>query len=108
MIGFRALGLGVALLGLGVGAAQAQYYPPGNGYPPGYGRPAPGYGYGPPPSYPQRPGFRCNATLPTPGGPRTVICQVRARPVGAPCHCPPPPPPPGYRWGPSLRGYMIP
>ncbi|MEJ1975004.1 MAG: hypothetical protein WDN49_02040 [Acetobacteraceae bacterium] len=95
---FRKSIIAAALLGLGMSAAQAQYYaPPGRPYAP------------PPPGYPRPPGFRCEATLPTRGGPRQIICPMREpRPVGAPCHCPPLPPPPGYPWGPPLRGYMIP
>ena len=89
MIGFRAVVIGVALLGVAIGTAQAQYYPP--------------------PGYPRPPGFRCEARVRTPVGPRSIICPIRAgRPVGAPCHCPPPPPPPGYALGAPLRGHVVP
>ncbi len=84
-MGFRAFVVGIALLGLAAGTAQAQYYP-------------------------HRPlGVQCRAVAATPGGRSVVVCPMRyARPLGAPCHCPPPPPPPGYAFGPPLRGRVIP
>ncbi len=89
MIGFRALIVGIALLGFGGTVAQAQYYAP-----PGYPRPF---------------GLRCRARVQTPAGPQTIICPMQvSRRVGAPCNCPPPPPPPGYAYGPPLRGRIIP
>jgi hypothetical protein len=119
------------LAGAGMAAAQTatqiQYPPPGYGQPgygqPGYG-PPPGYppppppGYGGPPGYPPpgyRPpeyererGFRCEATLRTPRGLRTIICPLEEpRSVGRRCECPPPPPPPGFPPFPPADGRVI-
>lgn len=92
------VGLGVALFGLAVGPASAQYYPR-DGYPPrdGYGY---GEGYGRPPP----PGGQCDAFLRTPYGPRRVVCPMgRPKPLGFECACPPPD---GY--GPTAHGHVVP
>ncbi len=79
----RILLAAVALTGISVGQADAQYYG--------------GYGYGPP-------GSRCNAFLRTPYGPRHVVCPMgRPKPVGAHCACPPPGP-----YAPTAFGRVIP
>ena len=87
----RIVGVGMALLGLASGAAQAQYYPRhGYGYDEEYGRPPPG--------------GQCDAFVRTPYGPRRVVCPMgRPRPVGYECACPPRD---GY--GPTAHGHVVP
>jgi hypothetical protein len=90
------LGLSAVLVGLAVGTAQAQYYPP-PGFGPGPGYPPREYAYGPP-------GGQCDAFFRTPYGPRRFVCPMgRPKPVGAPCACPP-----GDGYGPPGHGHVIP
>lgn len=87
----RAIPVLVAAATLGGAAASAQpYYP---GAPPPYA-PPPGPPPGPP-GYPPPPpprfgpvGYHCEATRPSPYGPRSFFCPIRPRPFGAGCGCP--------------------
>lgn len=89
----RIVGIGVTLLGLATGQAEAQYYPrPDYGYDDGYRRRLP------------PPGGQCDAFLRTPYGPRRVFCPMgRPKPLGFECACPPPD---GY--GPTAHGHVVP